>query len=106
MTTRHRIATVLLAATAAGAQAQGPAAPPAPDPSTVQAEDRSARVGDATQRLLALQRDGRAASPTPRPIAGDVATMSYQRYLDTFKRPIPEHFGTTVRNNGTARPAP
>jgi Flp pilus assembly protein TadD len=46
--------------------------------------------------LIELQRNGSAASATPRPIAGDVADMSYQRYLDTFKRPIPERFGTTV----------
>lgn len=63
------------------------------------------QVGDATQRLFALQRDGGAASPTPRPIAGDVATLSYQRYLDSFKRPIPDHFSTTVRSAGGARPA-
>ena len=60
-------------------------------------------VGDATQGLLALQREGRAASTTPRPIAGDVAQLSYQRYLDSFdgaKHPIPAQFGTTVKASG------
>jgi hypothetical protein len=60
------------------------------------------QIGDATSALLALQRDGTAASPTARPIAGDVAHLSYQRYLDSFdgaKHPIPEKFGTTVKSD-------
>jgi hypothetical protein len=47
-------------------------------------------VGDTTRGLLALQRDGRRASATPRPIDGPVAETSYQRYLDSFRHPIPE----------------
>lgn len=54
------------------------------------------QVGDATSQLLALQRGGSVASTTPRPIAGDVATRSYQRYLQSFDHPIPERFGPTV----------
>lgn len=53
-------------------------------------------VGDATSQLLALQRSGAAASPVPRPITGDVAARSYQRYLKSFEHPIPERFDTTV----------
>ncbi|RZI68778.1 DUF3613 domain-containing protein [Variovorax guangxiensis] len=66
---------------------------------------RRVPVGDATQGLLALQREGSAASATPRPIAGDVAQLSYQRYLDSFdgaKHPIPAQFGTTVKASGSA----
>ena len=62
-------------------------------------------VGEATQGLLALQRAGSAASVTPRPVAGDVAQLSYQRYLDSFdgtKHPIPTQFGTTVKASGSA----
>lgn len=61
------------------------------------------QVGDATRHLLDMQREGRAASPTPRPLAGEIASLSYQRYLDSFKFPIPERFNTTVQKTGAAR---
>jgi len=78
----------------------------AQEPSTAESVAPAPRlpVGDATQGLLALQREGRMASPTPRPIAGDVAQLSYQRYLDSFdgaKHPIPAQFGTTVKASGS-----
>lgn len=56
-------------------------------------------VGDATRSLLAMQREGEIASTTPRPMAGDIASLSYKRYLDSFKHPIPEKFGTTVKSS-------
>ena len=59
-----------------------------------------ARVGDATAGLLALQRDGTAASPVPRPIPGDVAGRSYQRYLKSFEQPIPERLGSSTAGGG------
>jgi hypothetical protein len=62
---------------------------------------RPARVGDATAGLLALQRDGTAASPVPRPITGEVATRSYQRYLRSFEQAIPERLGGSV-SGGTS----
>ena len=65
-----------------------------------------AAVHDGALSLVELQRNGSAESPTPRPIAGEVANLSYQRYLDSFKRPIPEHFGTTVRSAGGGRASP
>lgn len=61
------------------------------------------QVGDATHNLLAMQREGNAASSTPRPIAGDVANLSYQRYLDSFKFPIPEKFTATVPKTGSSQ---
>lgn len=60
------------------------------------------QVGDATRDLLSLQREGHAASQTPRPLAGDVASLSYQRYLDSFKFPIPEKFTATVQKSGSS----
>lgn len=53
-------------------------------------------MGDATQSLLAWQRSGEIASRTPRPIAGSVASRSYERYIKSFEHPIPEHLGSTV----------
>jgi hypothetical protein len=53
-------------------------------------------MGDATQSLLAWQRSGELASRTPRPIAGSVATRSYERYIKSFEHPIPESLGSTV----------
>ena len=54
------------------------------------------RMGDATQSLLSRQRSGEIASRTPRPIAGSVASRSYERYIKSFEHPIPEHLGSTV----------
>lgn len=60
-------------------------------------------VGAATQRLLALQRSGTMASATPRPIPGEVAHRSYERYLNSFNHPIPDRYGSSVsvRPGGT-----
>lgn len=83
------------------ARAQAPApAPVAPVPVAPAAEppDRL-RVGDATYTLLEKQRAGTLASDTARPIAGEVAQRSYERYLRSFERPIPESF-TTVASPG------
>lgn len=59
------------------------------------------RLGDATQNLLAWQRSGEIASPTPRPIAGSVASRSYERYIKSFEHPIPEHLSSTVTKSNS-----
>jgi hypothetical protein len=63
------------------------------------------QVGDATQGLLAWQRSGEIASTTPRPIAGSVATRSYERYLKSFEFPIPERMSSSVKSSSSASSA-
>ena len=63
----------------------------------------SPQVGEATRALLAHQANGVSASAVPRPIAGDVAQRSYERYLKSFEYPVPESFGTTVKSSGTSK---
>ncbi|WP_225783578.1 DUF3613 domain-containing protein [Xenophilus sp. Marseille-Q4582] len=72
------------AATAAEPTAAEPMAPAAP------------RVGESTQHLLALQRTGQLASPVPRPLPGEIAQRSRERYLKSFEHPIPERFQSSV----------
>ncbi len=77
-------------AEAATADAAAPAAPLSAGPA----------VGDATRNLLKAQR---STGGPARPIPGDVATLSYQRYLDSFKHPIPVISGSTVKPAGSTR---
>ena len=51
---------------------------------------RSIDIGHATQTLWDLQRA--APGVRPRPIDGDQASRSYQRYLKSFEHAIPEHY--------------
>lgn len=50
------------------------------------------RTGDATNTWLELQRSGNQASPHSQPISGPVMQRSYERYLKSFERPIPDKF--------------
>lgn len=59
------------------------------------------QVGDATQSLLAWQRNGDVASTTPRPIPGEVANRSYERYLKSFEFPIPERMISSVKSSNS-----
>lgn len=58
-----------------------------------------AAVGDVTRALLAAQADGRRAGGAL-PILGPVATASWQRYLESFRQPIPEWFSEKVKIEG------
>jgi hypothetical protein len=100
-------AALFFMATAAAAQAVPPAPQPAEKQKAQEAQEVEAEaeefespppllMGDATQNLLAWQRSGEIASRTPRPIAGSVASRSYERYIKSFEHPIPEHLGSTV----------
>jgi hypothetical protein len=61
------------------------------------AEQASAgtRVGDVTSTLLQAQADGRVAAPRL-PMLGVTADAGWQRYLDSFKHPLPEFFENKV----------
>ncbi|QNK69451.1 DUF3613 domain-containing protein [Variovorax sp. PAMC26660] len=109
------------------ARAQGPAVPPPPLAATVPATEKAPpapdaraptpggeemameqpeyapplQVGDATQDLLAWQRSGVIASPTPRPIPGAIAYRSYERYLKSFEFPIPERLNSSVKSSSS-----
>lgn len=45
-------------------------------------------IGAATEAILGMQREGAFAGQL-QPISGEVATRSYQRYLESFTRQIP-----------------
>ncbi|WP_197338661.1 DUF3613 domain-containing protein [Ralstonia solanacearum] len=53
-------------------------------------------VNDSTRRLLSAQRDGTYAGEAV-PLRGEQAALAYQRYLDTFSRPMP---GLSQGNSG------
>ncbi|WP_321861123.1 DUF3613 domain-containing protein [Burkholderia cenocepacia] len=59
----------------------------------------ASEIGHATGALLDLQRSNRAAA-TPQPIDGAAGTFAYQRYIDSFKTPIPQWFGTMSASGG------
>jgi len=91
-------------ATAAGNEpvpVTGQASEPAPAVETSAWTQPALAVGEATQSLLALQRAGTSASATPRPIPGEIAHRSYERYLKSFEYPIPESFNSTVKTSGS-----
>ncbi|WP_295856619.1 DUF3613 domain-containing protein [uncultured Xylophilus sp.] len=99
----HRLAPVLVVLTATVAAHAQPADRPAAVLASSSVPQPGARIGDAARALRDLQSGGSAASTTPRPIAGDVAGLSYQRYLDTFKQPIPPSFTPTVAGVESSR---
>lgn len=54
--------------------------------------DNASVVGKQTRDALELQRSGRAASTTERPMSGDIAERTQRRYAESFSQPIPESF--------------
>ncbi|ROH92981.1 DUF3613 domain-containing protein [Stagnimonas aquatica] len=49
-------------------------------------------LGADSHAWIDLQASGSAAAGAVRPLPGEVADAIYQRYLDSFKHPIPEQF--------------
>jgi len=56
---------------------------------------RASDVERSAKEWLAMQRGNRAAAPT-QPVLGDVASLVYQRYLDSFKNKIPDTMSSQI----------
>ncbi|HWW99747.1 DUF3613 domain-containing protein [Collimonas sp.] len=78
-------------------QAAASAAVPDQSSSAATPPERYARVriGDVTHTLLQAQADGRVAGARL-PMLGATADVSWQRYLDSFKHPLPEFYENKV----------
>lgn len=61
-------------------------------PLAASAADASKPLGDEAKAWIDLQKSGKQASGTPRPMPADIADKVYQRYADSFKQPIPAEF--------------
>ncbi|HWY26179.1 MAG TPA: DUF3613 domain-containing protein [Nevskia sp.] len=48
--------------------------------------------GSQTRYWLATQTSGASSATDARPMPGEVASLVYQRYLNSFTHPIPERF--------------
>lgn len=57
-------------------------------------------IGEATVKLLALQREQTGPA---RPISGTEAALSYARYLKSFEYPIPEKYESNVKDIKSSR---
>lgn len=45
-----------------------------------------------TRSWIELQKSGKQSAGGPRPMPGEIAGNVYQRYVDSFKQPIPAEF--------------
>ncbi len=61
-----------------------------------------AGIGETTRSLLRLQAEGTQAG-NALPMLGEAASRSYQRYLDSFKHPVPEYFDAALPTSGSGR---
>lgn len=67
---------------------------------TTPAPPHHMEVGDATRRLLQRQAQGDGASTLHYAQSGIVAQKVYERYVNSFKHPIPEHSASAVAKTG------
>jgi len=75
-----------------------PAARPAPAPAAASSAEAREDFGDVTRGLLAAQADGRRAGGAL-PILGPVSTAAWNRYLESFRQPIPQWFAERVKTD-------
>ena len=81
-------------------QVQTPMPQPAAQPAPQAAAEAPEAFGDITRGLLAAQADGRRAGAAL-PVLGAASTAAWNRYVDSFTRPIPEWFTKRVQTNNT-----
>lgn len=55
-------------------------------------EEAAPEQGASTREWLELQKSGNTAAPESRPLPGEAADKVYQRYVDSYGRPLPETF--------------
>lgn len=58
--------------------------------------------GAETRAWTELQASGSAATGDARPMPGEVADAVYQRYVNSFKHPIPQQFQQTSGSEGSS----
>lgn len=75
---------------AVGAALAEPPVSPSGHPAAAAAEPV---IGTYTKAWLDLQKSGQMAQGEARPMDGEAAEASYQRYLDSFSHPIPQSLG-------------
>lgn len=62
-------------------------------------------IGEATEAYLQMQRDG-ASAGRAQPVTGEVASRSYQRYLNSFDEPMPQtKSGSGSTSSSNSKPA-
>lgn len=61
-------------------------------PLALHAAEPEAALGTETKAWVDLQQGGTQAEGATRPMPGEIADNVYQRYVDSFKQPIPGEF--------------
>lgn len=74
-------------------------------PLAVAAEDANPPTGTQTRALIAQQNSGQSAEGEARPMDGEAADATYQRYLQSFKHPIPETLSREQGSGGSGSSA-
>jgi len=94
----RQVQTPMPAAPAPAASAAAASAPAASAPAAAAPAERHDGFGDVTRGLLAAQADGRRAGGAL-PILGPVSTAAWNRYLESFRQPIPQWFTEKVKTD-------
>lgn len=72
----------------------------APQP-VVLSPPQAREMGSATRSLLQRQAQGAEASTQQYTMSGAVAQKVYERYVNSFKHPIPEHSASAIAKAGS-----
>lgn len=64
------------------------------------ATELETRSAAETRSWIELQISGKQAASGPRPMPGEIASNVYQRYVDSFKQPIPAEFKRQSTESG------